>query len=322
MKTKQTFTPPLKILVLAVSMALTLTACGDSNSDSANTENTASYCAELPSFSSEKKFWSYADTNVPIVTLSDIATENYNSSYVLIDSVILGSFCEKSTYSDGYTRIECRPAFASGSGAYAEKYFYLAPSLCPRFLYGTDCAMEMRKNDLIRWCLFLNENGTFSESSVVGVKKIGTESDPVIAETEASTETDPGLSVAQPETENHVQESDSADSRLQNATIFTADVSSGIGNNIVGQRAYIIFPKSELQQITESGYALFLSERVKDSGYNWFSIICDDGTGIVFNNSFTGLGTYGKMDSDGSVYEVIGYITATESGYVYEAANE
>lgn len=51
------------------------------------------------------------------------------------------------------------------------------------------------------------------------------------------------------------------------------------------------------------------------------SIICDDGTGIVFSNSFTGLGTYGELDDEGCVTTPLGYISASESGYEYEPAN-
>ena len=69
------------------------------------------------------------------------------------------------------------------------------------------------------------------------------------------------------------------------------------------------------------GYVNFLNAKVKDSGYNWFSIICDDGTGICFAGSFTGLGTYGKINNEGSVTETIGNISVTENGYEYESIN-
>lgn len=109
--------------------------------------------------------------------------------------------------------------------------------------------------------------------------------------------------------------------RLTNATIFKADVYNGAGTEIIGKRAYIIISKDTLKQISEKDYADFLSSKVKDSGYNWFSIICDDGTGICFAGSFTGLGTYGKINNDGSITEAIGNISATEQGYEYEPIN-
>lgn len=112
-----------------------------------------------------------------------------------------------------------------------------------------------------------------------------------------------------------------ADQRLANATIFKADVYNGTGTDIIGKRAYIIIPKDTLKQISEKDYANFLNTKVKDSGYNWFSIICDDGTGICFAGSFTNLGTYGKINKDGSITEAIGNISATENGYKYEPIN-
>ena len=91
---------------------------------------------------------------------------------------------------------------------------------------------------------------------------------------------------------NTPENSNSADStggRLENATIFTADIFNGSGTEVIGQRAYIILPKSALKEITESEYSVFLDSKVKDSGYNWFSIICDDGTGIVLTAALQAL---------------------------------
>lgn len=111
------------------------------------------------------------------------------------------------------------------------------------------------------------------------------------------------------------------DQRLLNAIIMCADVTNGVGTDVIGQRAYIVIPKEVLSQISESGYVTFLENKIKNSGYNWFSIICDDGTGIVFSNSFTGLGTYGKLDDEGCVTTPLGYISASESGYEYDPVN-
>ena len=58
---------------------------------------------------------------------------------------------------------------------------------------------------------------------------------------------------------------------------------------------------------------------VKDSGYNWVAILCDDGTGICFPGSMYYVGTYGKQDTDGSILEDYGAITLDENGgYTYE----
>ena len=43
--------------------------------------------------------------------------------------------------------------------------------------------------------------------------------------------------------------------------------------------------------------------------------------GIVFTNSFTGLGTYGKLDNEGCITTLLGYIFSSESGYEYDSIN-
>lgn len=107
--------------------------------------------------------------------------------------------------------------------------------------------------------------------------------------------------------------------RLKNAQVFESDVFNGTGTDVIGKRAYVILPKEDLKSITEQDYSDFLNTKVKGQQYNWFSIICDDGTGIVFAGSFAGLGTYGKIDSEGCITEAIGNIISNESGgYTFE----
>lgn len=108
--------------------------------------------------------------------------------------------------------------------------------------------------------------------------------------------------------------------KFKNAIIFEADVTNGFGTEVIGKRAYIIMPKEVLQEITEEEYATFVETSVDGSGYNWFSIICDDGTGINFAGSFSAFGTYGELDNEGCITKALGYITLTETGYLYESA--
>jgi hypothetical protein len=324
MKSKHTFTPPRKItaFLLVGVLVLSSAGCSGSASDSNSVESTSAYCSDLPTFTTEKKFWSYVDQNIPVITLADISGGAYNGSYVLIDSVILGSYCKSSkSSSDGYDHIECRPAFATGDASYTEYYFYIAPSLAPDFQYGTSYATEMQKNDLVRWCLLLNENGSFTENSIIGLKKIGTEANPTLVTPEPVSESAPDSPESATSTESVASDPDSADSRLKNATVFTADVYSGTGAEIVGQRAYVILPKDALLELTADGFTQFVNTVVKDSGYNWFSIICDDGTGINFSGSIYSFATYGELDSEGGITSPIGYITLSENGYVYESIN-
>lgn len=106
---------------------------------------------------------------------------------------------------------------------------------------------------------------------------------------------------------------------LTKAKIKTADVMNGSGTEKIGERAYIEIKKAELEQATQEDFKEFADTTVKDSGYNWFSIVCEDGTGICFIGSMANAVEYGKMDEEGSLDEVLGDILLQESGeYAYE----
>ena len=98
---------------------------------------------------------------------------------------------------------------------------------------------------------------------------------------------------------------------------IVTDLKSGNGD-VVGQRAHIRIMKSQLEEVTEENFREFAESVVKDSGYNWVSIICDDGTGICFTGSNTIHADYGTIDNDGTVPAPVGSIDLTEGGtYVY-----
>ena len=108
---------------------------------------------------------------------------------------------------------------------------------------------------------------------------------------------------------------------LMDYDLIVKDVKSGSGEKI-GEYAYIRIMKSQLEGITEENYAEFAETVVKDSGYNWVAIMCDDGTGICFPGSMYYVAQYGKQDSDGGILEVYGDITLNDDGgYTYEKAN-
>ena len=53
--------------------------------------------------------------------------------------------------------------------------------------------------------------------------------------------------------------------------------------------------------------------------HNYVSIMCEDGTGIVFPGSLSLIATYGELDKDGSILESKGDILLQEDGtYLYE----
>lgn len=107
---------------------------------------------------------------------------------------------------------------------------------------------------------------------------------------------------------------------LMDYDLIVKDVKSGSGN-VIGEYAYIRIMKKQLEEITEENYKEFAESVVKDSGYNWVSILCDDGTGICFPGSMYYVADYGKQDADGSILESYGTITLNESGgYTYDKA--
>lgn len=100
--------------------------------------------------------------------------------------------------------------------------------------------------------------------------------------------------------------------------LIVKDVESGTGEKI-GEYAYIEISKGQLESVTAEQYKDFAETVVKDSGYNWVAIVCDDGTGICFPGSMYYVAQYGKQDTDGGILEVAGTITLDESGgYTYE----
>lgn len=107
---------------------------------------------------------------------------------------------------------------------------------------------------------------------------------------------------------------------LLDCKVKTEDVKSGSGD-VIGQRAYISILKSQLLDLTAENFAEFAESVVKDSGYNWFTIKCDDGTGIVFAGSDIAAAIYGKLDDETAVSDSIGFITLGADGsYTYEQA--
>lgn len=47
----------------------------------------------------------------------------------------------------------------------------------------------------------------------------------------------------------------------------------------------------------------FVDKEFDGSGFNWFTIIFDDGTKIQFSDSIIAMGTYGKLDAKGCIPE-------------------
>lgn len=113
-------------------------------------------------------------------------------------------------------------------------------------------------------------------------------------------------------------ESDSSNPLL-NAQIVTAPVKSGDNSKTLGTYAYISIAKDILKTVTLEQFTEFAQTVVDNSGYNWFSIICEDGTGICFSGSDIYYPSYGKLDTDGAITDGYGDITwdFDTNSYVY-----
>lgn len=103
---------------------------------------------------------------------------------------------------------------------------------------------------------------------------------------------------------------------INNAPIKTASVYNGSGDTVIGERAYIEIDKSVLQSTSQEDFVSFAKEKVQDSGYNWFTIICEDGTGIVFTGSMIELANYGALSDDGTIDNIAYNITISNDGTV------
>lgn len=124
--------------------------------------------------------------------------------------------------------------------------------------------------------------------------------------------------VAKTEPEEAKPESDNP---LINAEIRIADVMNGAKTEKIGEWAEIQIRKETLKGITQEQFTEFCNEVVKDSGYNWFTISCEDGTGIQFAGSISYVSTYGNLDYEGCIAESIGTIVVQEDGrYSYTEA--
>jgi hypothetical protein len=84
-----------------------------------------------------------------------------------------------------------------------------------------------------------------------------------------------------------------------------AEVHSAATND--GARAYILFDKTDLDNMSDEDYMEFCDTTVseaKKGGYQYFTVCYQDGTGLVFPNCSTEIANYGELNDDGLIAEL------------------
>lgn len=120
------------------------------------------------------------------------------------------------------------------------------------------------------------------------------------------------------EKQTKAQDTAKSDNPLMTIDLQTADVKNGTGDKVIGKRGYIKIDKAALKTITNEQFTEFANKKVDNSGLNWVSIICEDGTGICFAGSIGSVADYGTQDAEGRINKQIGVIMLEENGYTYE----
>lgn len=153
-----------------------------------------------------------------------------------------------------------------------------------------------------------------------------TETEGATEEQTEAEETEVKESESVPETEAEPEEETPAVSEEQEKAesinvLMTAPVTEHEEKNDT-KWAEIVVDKELLKATTNEEFAEFCNEVVKDSGYNWVTISCGDGTGIQFQGSLSYLATYGTIDTDGCIEEAAGMIVLQEDGTYKYSENE
>lgn len=146
-----------------------------------------------------------------------------------------------------------------------------------------------------------------------------TEATETVTEETKQVETEP-TETKQEETTTEAQDQAASTNILLNAPVTVHDVKNGTKTEKIGEWAEVVVGKDLLKSVTNEEYAEFCDQVVKDSGYNWVTISCGDGTGIQFQGSISYIATYGKIDTDGCIDTAIGTIMLQGDGtYSYSA---
>lgn len=109
----------------------------------------------------------------------------------------------------------------------------------------------------------------------------------------------------------------SSENPFLQASFHTDTVLSGSGKAI-GTYGYIAVQRSVIPDFSTEEFSSFFTEfansAVRDSGYNWVSIMFDDGTGFCFTGANAVIADYGKLDNEGCVTTHLGTCMVSADG--------
>lgn len=280
--------------VASLAICLTLTSCSQAPNASDITpkdnsmteqESPQKYITQLD-FSNDDEFWKFAESSYPIVTIDEISSGNKKGETVLVDALLLDSKEENAT------TFKYTIAYKSADGSYLSYEERITPSFC-KLMTDENILSTLKKGDTIRICALVQHSTDIDFNVMYGLKITGND-------------------------DNAVKSAQNLSSNpLLNLSVQTEIVMNGSGDESLGERAYSRMDKKDIENITQEQYAEFEENKVKDSGYLYFSIIFTDGTGIQWTGSDPGNAVYGKMDLEGRVTEPEGYIQIRDGKYSY-----
>ena len=121
------------------------------------------------------------------------------------------------------------------------------------------------------------------------------------------------------ESQNDVTETQKSETGnpLIDAEVHVGDVMNGTRDKKLGEYAYIEIPLEDMKNVTMEQYAEFVTQKVDNSGYNWYSIDFGNGYGLQFAGSTSLVAMYGPLDNEECIKEQIGDVMLKSEG-VYE----
>lgn len=286
-------------VVLVLCLSILVTGCSSAEKAVTSASNPDLRCKEISDYSNDKKFWNYAYKNIPTVSLAEVESGSYDDSYICVDATVLYSRELAGDY-------DLLAAFEYENGNYGDCSFLPDGSGKDSCMYGFKILPELKGGDMIKICAYI-ENGKISYYPVAIKKISGTSSLDVkkyLNDRNAAFEKQQAEAEAAAKA---AKEAAKTGNPLLDADVHTDWVRTGDGSGVVGERAYIEISKTELKAVTEKQYIEFL-EKIENSGMNWYSIICEDGTGITFAGCLIYLADYGTLDHEGCIVDLIGQI--------------